>query len=703
MSKRKLSALVIPLQGDSSGFRKELLRARSEAAKETATIGQSFQQLGKRINSNQGNLKLVTDEFSRFGGVASGALSNIQGLLGNLGGALASGGPILAGVTAISLGIGALVTKIKEARDEAQKLEALHIVTGISSQEVSRLRDELDKVGVSLSKVEAGTLAKVAQEAKLSKEEILGNAEAIRALATLEGLSFDSAAVKFFEELKKGAEDTAALIQSISDAIHNMEHGPDDPILAAGEARIKALQEEKEELRNTLQAYQDAEEAAYRAMISRPTLANQRAYADARRIREQAEAGPQGERFTTGIDQEIRLIEDRLVAYQLEKDARDEAKKADEAARKAAQEANKAAQEAAKKRAKLAQEAEARDKQALETAINAARARGDQEAVINLELEKRIGLLKSLHDRNLISDEDLETEIGLAEEEAEQKRQAILAASLEKQYELELAHRQRLASLTESRLDDLEIQLEQELRSIEKQLEQEVLSVQQAETEKARIREYFAELRRIAEEEEAARAQAKRDAELASAFNVGFGAASSMSQGIAEGLKTGQASSAIKGLFGVLSLVGGIIGGPAVGAAISGFTGLFAGFFSEGGYVNGPRSSKRDNLIARVEAGEFIVNRDATARHRGLLEAINSGNAALVGSFASGGLVGASSPVPAAAPVNNIYIASLDPKQTADVLAHRIEPAQRRRGLSRADAAYISTVRTRINRRSGRN
>jgi hypothetical protein len=65
--------------------------------------------------------------------------------------------------------------------------------------------------------------------------------------------------------------------------------------------------------------------------------------------------------------------------------------------------------------------------------------------------------------------------------------------------------------------------------------------------------------------------------------------------------------------------------------------------------------------LIRASNGEFMVNADATAKHRGLLEAINSGN---IRGFADGGFLGAmppprwstsSSPQQSGRPVINVY------------------------------------------------
>jgi hypothetical protein len=55
-----------------------------------------------------------------------------------------------------------------------------------------------------------------------------------------------------------------------------------------------------------------------------------------------------------------------------------------------------------------------------------------------------------------------------------------------------------------------------------------------------------------------------------------------------------------------------------------------------GGFIAGPGSGTSDSIPAWLSNGEFVVNAKQTARHRGLLHAINSG----IQGYASGGLVG---------------------------------------------------------------
>ena len=67
--------------------------------------------------------------------------------------------------------------------------------------------------------------------------------------------------------------------------------------------------------------------------------------------------------------------------------------------------------------------------------------------------------------------------------------------------------------------------------------------------------------------------------------------------------------------------------GPAIGAltaATSAATSLLA--FRDGGLVQGPGTGTSDSLLARLSAGEFVVNARATKQNLPLLSAINNGN-----------------------------------------------------------------------------
>ena len=85
------------------------------------------------------------------------------------------------------------------------------------------------------------------------------------------------------------------------------------------------------------------------------------------------------------------------------------------------------------------------------------------------------------------------------------------------------------------------------------------------------------------------------------------------------------------GLFGgVLGFVGNLLG-------FSGGGEVNVAKLAGGGHVRGPGTSTSDSIPAMLSNGEYVVNAAATAKHRPLIEAINSGRLA---AFAKGGGVG---------------------------------------------------------------
>ena len=89
-----------------------------------------------------------------------------------------------------------------------------------------------------------------------------------------------------------------------------------------------------------------------------------------------------------------------------------------------------------------------------------------------------------------------------------------------------------------------------------------------------------------------------------------------------------------------------LTGGGSFGGLFGGTSGgLFGGIgkmlgFADGGQITGPGTGTSDSILARVSAGEFVVNAKATKSNLGLLHALNNGK---LPGFATGGLVGSSS------------------------------------------------------------
>lgn len=83
-----------------------------------------------------------------------------------------------------------------------------------------------------------------------------------------------------------------------------------------------------------------------------------------------------------------------------------------------------------------------------------------------------------------------------------------------------------------------------------------------------------------------------------------------------------------------LDMLTGGGGTPIIGGSSSDPIADLWGLYADGGYVSGKGGPTSDDINARLSNGEFVINAQATAQNRGLLEAINGGKA-----YASGGLV----------------------------------------------------------------
>nr|WP_272212407.1 hypothetical protein [Marinicella sp. W31]MDC2878322.1 hypothetical protein [Marinicella sp. W31] len=104
-------------------------------------------------------------------------------------------------------------------------------------------------------------------------------------------------------------------------------------------------------------------------------------------------------------------------------------------------------------------------------------------------------------------------------------------------------------------------------------------------------------------------------------------------------VQIGGASGGGGGLFGWLgSLFGGIGGGSQLQIAQATVaSGAWTGLYAEGGPIVGPGGPRDDMVPIWASNGEFMVNAQATAKHRPILEAINSGRP--FGRYASGGAI----------------------------------------------------------------
>jgi hypothetical protein len=104
-------------------------------------------------------------------------------------------------------------------------------------------------------------------------------------------------------------------------------------------------------------------------------------------------------------------------------------------------------------------------------------------------------------------------------------------------------------------------------------------------------------------------------------------------------------SGPLANIFGMQSNVAGGTGGifGLLGKLFAFRSGGVVPGFAPGGMLSGPGTGTSDSMLIRASSGEYIVNADATARYRNLLDAINNGSLA---GFADGGIVMPSSSIP---------------------------------------------------------
>jgi hypothetical protein len=99
-----------------------------------------------------------------------------------------------------------------------------------------------------------------------------------------------------------------------------------------------------------------------------------------------------------------------------------------------------------------------------------------------------------------------------------------------------------------------------------------------------------------------------------------------------------------------------------------------------GGFITGPGTGTSDSILAALSNGEFVVNANATAAFRPLLESINSG----VPAFANGGSITSTvTPMSTYAPTN-VYVtvegSIRSDSDVADMVASKIDSVRRSKG-----------------------
>ena len=76
-------------------------------------------------------------------------------------------------------------------------------------------------------------------------------------------------------------------------------------------------------------------------------------------------------------------------------------------------------------------------------------------------------------------------------------------------------------------------------------------------------------------------------------------------------------------------------------------TNTYLDAYASGGFISGPGSGTSDSILARLSHGEYVINANSTAKHKPLLDQINSGG---LPGYAPGGLI-PKAPAPAPPPI----------------------------------------------------
>lgn len=185
---------------------------------------------------------------------------------------------------------------------------------------------------------------------------------------------------------------------------------------------------------------------------------------------------------------------------------------------------------------------------------------------------------------------------------------------------------------TTTRLDDLKAAEEAELLALQQSLIGREDLLEAAGARRLAIQEKYMRLTEQAADQEAQQM-----------IQAGTAIGGSLVDGIRGALEGKDGASAVRSILGmvsgIFSTLGSLIPGfGAIGAAVGGFAGLGARLFADGGYVSGPGGPRDDAILARLSAGEYVLDADTTARvGRHNLDAISRRS---LPHFAGGGFVG---------------------------------------------------------------
>lgn len=205
--------------------------------------------------------------------------------------------------------------------------------------------------------------------------------------------------------------------------------------------------------------------------------------------------------------------------------------------------------------------------------------------------------------------------------------EAFNLSNVEKRVAIELARANEVATAAGTKVTDTQAASIRKLAEEAANAKDKIADLEQKQRQGAEAARYFG----------AAAADALGDLiiEGRSATEVMNNLARSFSRSLLQGIFTGQGP-----LAGLLQTAAPASAGPGAVGGLAGIISSFASYnpipaLAGGGAVTGPGSGTSDSVLARLSNGEFVVNAQAAATHRDLLELLNRG----LPGFAAGGLV----------------------------------------------------------------
>lgn len=295
----------------------------------------------------------------------------------------------------------------------------------------------------------------------------------------------------------------------------------------------------------------------------------------------------------------------------------------------------------------------------------------------------------------------LEAEAEIARTEIRNKEAEQARLLEETRYQFALQTSKLEATLTESKLDDLQIAHDEEIRKLQQLLENKLIDYQSYYDRLAVLESVHIQNIEQMQEAETKALQQKREQQVTDGMNTGVAIGGAMASGIRSAL---EAKNTTRGFFKTLLGLGQVVAsffGPA-GIAVSGGLGVVSGMFADGGKLHGPGGPRSDNLLFAGSPGEWVINSASSKKYGdSFLKAINDGTLEITdhkkGSNNHGSSTGFSSSS------TNVYVQAMDPASTVQALDKVFAPATYNRGMTRADSKEVAMQRRRIARpRTGR-